>query len=295
VGFQILHRGFTWSQAVWRKISENPTSISQSEEWTFYMGEEDVVHDDYENVVKVYGLVVTRNECDRYLQACLAWHVPMLDGVLVYDDTSTDDTFNVVAPSGASYTVKPDVVPTFMEHEGRFRQDSLDALAICYELREGDWVFVIDTDEFVVADKGTRFDAIRAAASQAEKDGCKSVLIPRPELWNLDPPQVRVDGLWGGIKCTRLFRWEPGGRLNDKAMGCGNEPTYVAQNKIFTQSNVRMLHVGYVDENDRKEKFDRYSNLGNHGHNDKHINSILDSPTLVRYSGAMPTIWRGIQ
>lgn len=286
-GFQYLRQGFACAQALSRNVAEYLTGHNKNQERTFDM--------EQEVVVKVYGLVVTRNECDRYLQACLAWHVPMLDGVLVYDDTSTDDTFNVVAPSGASFTIKPDVVPTFMEHEGRFRQDSLDALAICYELNEGDWVFVIDTDEFVVADKGDRSKAIRALASQADKESCKSASIPRPEMWSIDPPQIRVDGLWGGIRCTRLFRWEPGGRLSDKAMGCGNEPTYVNEGKVFQQSAVRMLHVGYVDPDDRKEKFDRYSNLKSHGHNDKHIKSILDDPRLVRYSGAMPNVWRGVR
>lgn len=244
--------------------------------------------------MNTFALVVTRNEADRYLESCLAWHVPMFDGVLVYDDLSDDDTFNVVARSGASFTQRPDVVPTFMEHEAHFRQDSLDAMEILFEPNEGDWIAVVDADEFLVVDGASRFQAIKDLAQKADKEDCKSVLIPRPELWSLDPPMERVDGFWGGIKCTRLYRWEPGGRLNDKAMGCGNEPTYVPKAPIYTAPHsLKMLHVGYVEEADRKEKYERYSGLAEHGHNNKHIESILNTPDLKPYNGSMPTVWRG--
>lgn len=244
--------------------------------------------------MKVYALVVTKDECDRYLQACLAWHVPLFDGVLVYDDQSTDDTFNVVAKSGASLTIRPDSVPTFMEHEGRFRQDSLEALEALYEPKVGDWIFVVDTDEFVSID-GDRRQILEGTIALAEKRGCKSIRIPRPELWDLDPPQERVDGFWGSIQCTRLFRWEPGGKIKDVAMGCGNEPTYINRAKVYEQKVIKLVHVGYVDEEDRKDKHQRYDSLDDNGHNAAHIKSILAPPSSTPWDGPLPTIWRGVR
>lgn len=240
--------------------------------------------------MRCFALVVTRNESDRYLQSCLAWHVPLFDGVMVYDDQSTDSTFEIVAKSGSSLTVRPDPVPTFMEHEGRFRQDSLEALEILYELEPGDWVFVVDTDEFVVATQ----EQLQRTIDLASRAGAKSVRIKRPELWQLDPPMERVDGYWGSIQCTRLFRWEPGGKIRDLPMGCGNEPTYINQAKVYEQSAIHLLHVGYVEPDDRQEKYDRYSSLKDNGHNDKHIKSILAVPDLKPWSGDLPEIWRGV-
>lgn len=247
-------------------------------------------------MARVFGLVVTKNECDRYLQACLKWHLPLVNALLVYDDGSDDDTLKVVADSGgAHYTCRPDGVPSFMEHEGRFRQDSLHALEELFQPVEGDWIIVIDTDEFLVIDGGD-WRTLHNVAASADRAGCKSVRIPRPEIWDLNPPSERIDGFWGNIQCTRLFRWEPGGVIKDVAMGCGNEPTYVNSAKVYTKSrSLHLLHVGYVEEEDRKDKYDRYSSLSDHGHNDRHIQSILAVPTLRRWTGEMPDIWRGVR
>lgn len=243
--------------------------------------------------MKLLGLTVTRNECDRYLQSCLAWHVPIFDEHLVYDDCSTDETVSVVMGEKAAYTCRPEAVPAFMEHEGRFRQDSLLALEELYQPQAGDWVMVVDTDEFLVATR----EQLDRAIVLAERQGAKSIRIERPELWSLDPPAERVDGFWGSIKCTRLFRWEPGGKIQDKAMGCGNEPTYINSAPIFNGVNgaFKLLHVGYVDAADRDEKYERYSSLNNHGHNNAHVESIVATPQLRPWTGDLPPIWRGIR
>src|SRR5690606_21343791 len=111
---------------------------------------------------RLFGLMVTRNEADRYLQACLEWHAPLFDGLLVYDDHSDDATFHVVRHVGATYVRRPVGVPSFMEHEGHFRQDSLDQLVARFGLAAGDWVAVIDTDEFLVGPDDLR-GALRGA------------------------------------------------------------------------------------------------------------------------------------
>lgn len=245
--------------------------------------------------MRVFGLVVTKNECERYLQSCLQWHIPILDGVLLYDDQSTDGTAGVAVAAGvAGYTTRPDSVPTFMEHEGKFRQDSLMALEERFSLQTGDWVIVIDTDEFFASDVDERAD-LMDVVREAERTGCKSVRIPRPELWSLDPALERIDGYWGSIKCTRLFRWEPGGHIQDIPMGCGNEPTYINSAKVYdAKHSLRLFHVGYVHEADREEKYSRYNSLSNNGHNDQHIQSILARPQLRPIYG-VPPIWRGLR
>lgn len=240
--------------------------------------------------MNIYGLVVTKNECERYLQACLNWHEVMLDGILVYDDKSTDETADVCATFDVEHYVRPDDVPTFMEHEGRFRQHSLDVLVETFDVKDGDWIAVIDTDEFLLPAHNELTQAVTIATSQ----GCKSLSVPRPELWSLDPPMERVDGFWGNQRCTRVFRWESGGKLADKHFACGNEPTYVAHASKFSRHPISLVHVGYVEEQDRVDKYTRYTSLEDHGHNEGHIQSILGTPSLKSLPGAMPDVWRGL-
>lgn len=243
---------------------------------------------------RLFGLMVTRNEADRYLQACLEWHAPLFDGLLVYDDQSDDATFHVVRHVGATYVRRPVGVPSFMEHEGHFRQDSLDQLVARFGLAAGDWVAVIDTDEFLVGPDDLR-GALRGAIRRAEASGAKALTINRPELWSLSPPAERVDGYWGGIVCTRVFRWEPGGRIRDAAMGCGAEPDYIATSRLYREGTIRLVHVGYVDPRDRQDKYERYTSLTDHGHNHGHIESILGRPRLRDWTDPLPPIWRGLR
>lgn len=243
---------------------------------------------------QIVGLFVVRNEADRYLDACLDWHAGLFDDLLVYDDWSDDDSDLVVQRHPVGWTRRPDNVPAWIEHEGKFRQDSLIALEAYAGLREGDWIMGVDADEFLVS-TGDHRERLDAAIAHAESVAAKSVIIPRPEIWQLDPPAERIDGYWGSIRCSRLFRWEPGGTIADKAMGCGSEPTYVARSEMSQNSyGLHLLHLGYAHRRDREEKFHRYTSLLDHGHNNTHIQSILYQPQLKPWTSFMPPIWRGI-
>lgn len=245
--------------------------------------------------MRIFSLLVTKNECDRYLQACLKWNVPMFDSMLVYDDGSSDDTLNVVGSVGRiHYTQRPDGVPTFLEHEGRFRQDAILAMEELFHPEDGDWIFVIDADEFLVVDGDPA--GLRAAAVAAERADCKSVQIRVPELWSIDPPMERIDGFWGSIRCTRFYKWQPGGQIRDVPMGSGAEPSYVANSKIYTKArNIHLLHAGYAHPDDVATKYERYSSLANNGHADSHIQSIPANPVLKQWKGEMPPVWRGVR
>lgn len=247
----------------------------------------------------IYGLICVKNEADRYLDACLEWHKQFLDALFVYDDQSDDDTVKVAQSHGAHVVIRPDDVPAFMEHEGKFRQASLDALEQRFPLKVGDWVLVVDADEFLTG----AVDRIGDIAWQADLNGAKSIRLQRPEAWGADEvegwyinPKIRTDGLWGKLTCTRLFRWEPGGKLRDQAMGCGNEPTYIHKFRIFEPGDpLYLVHLGYMKLEDRVAKYQRYSSLYNHGHNEEHIRSILQAWKSADWNGPWPDVWEGVR
>lgn len=252
---------------------------------------------------RIYGLMVTKNEADRYLEDCLAWHMSFLDGVFVYDDRSDDDTVAIAERHGCDVEVRDVDDPSFLEHEGRFRQHSWELAQESLSLSHGDWVLAFDADEFLVdaatADPVGIRQSLEDAVSHA-LPACASVRLPRPEIWGFlheghDParPVHRMDGWWGRIECTRLFAWRPHGTIADKAMGCGSEPSYVARSPVSPLNHgLYLLHYGYVDPADRQEKYDRYTGLADHGHNDAHVQSILAVPQLDVWNGEYPPVSR---
>lgn len=248
--------------------------------------------------MRLFGLMVTKNESHRYLEAATQSALSYLDGLLVFDDNSIDQTCEIANKNGATVIVKPEKTPDFLEHEGAFRQASLDALQNSFGLQKGDWIFVIDADEFIVSNVPNIRQAIEAEVRIAQKQYAWSIILERKEVWAVNSEgrfMVRVDGRWGGMRCTRLFRWRPNGKIQQKSMGCGNEPTYINEFPMHYARSFEMLHLGYLDKQDAAEKYERYNKLLHHGHDDSHIQSILGEAELMEWEGPDLLIWRGVK
>jgi hypothetical protein len=175
-----------------------------------------------------------------------------------------------------------------MEHEGEFRYASWRAFERNMPVESGDWVLSFDADEFLVHESDCRV-ALEAAAASADAEALTAVVLPRPEIFGLSDGKFlqRVDGFWGGMQCTRLFKYFPGGRWNLRPMGCGSEPTYITKSPRFSTKNygLSLVHLGYLRPEDVQEKYERYSSLPDHGHNEQHVASIIKKPSLVLWDG----------
>lgn len=255
---------------------------------------------------RLLAYMVTRNERDRYLDACLAWATQFLDAIAVYDDRSDDETSDVAVKYGAHVQVRPDSVPSFLDHEGAFRQRAWRWFEEALEPEHGDWVLALDADEFLVADPDGVRATVELAGARADAAGSFAVMLPVPEVFDAEhlddsdcytKPRVRTDGFWGTIAGTRLFRYQAGGIFRNKAMGCGAEPTYVIDSapRAPRQPGLSLLHLGYMDWWDRAAKHKRYTELLDHGHSNSHVQSIVTVPTLEHWTGPWPEVWRGIR
>lgn len=237
---------------------------------------------------RVFGVTVCKNEADRYLQSCLAWTRPLVEHIFVYDDQSTDSSFDIASRmEGVSFVVRPDSVPPFLVHEGRFRQAGWDAFVQHIQPTENDFIFAFDLDEFW---HGPSFNVLIS-----ELGGNSGGILVRPEVWTVDPLIIRVDDLWKTIRNIRFFPFRENGKFKDQELAGGSHPLYAEGKTIKLSGN--LLHCGYASPEDRKERYDRYINRG--GHNTRHIRTILgSSPTLESYSadlGPLPKIWKGIE
>lgn len=247
--------------------------------------------------MRIVGSLVVKNEADRYLQSCLGWNSAWWDELFVFDDQSSDKSVEICRRHTDSLETRTERTPTFFEHEGVFRRHAWQIMSDVCNLKSGDWVFSFDADEFLVGATqpvDLRLELERLA-EHAEQRGLNSVSIPIPEIWSLDEPlKVRTDGFWATMRLPRFCRFIEGSdEWMPKAMGCGSTPLYSYINPLKDVESLRLLHVGWADQGERRARYERYIALKNHGHNPRHIASIVRNPTLKPWDGQVPHIYRG--
>lgn len=234
---------------------------------------------------KLIALMVTRNEENRYIGPVLKQLASQVDAIYVYDDRSDDRTANVAADFAEVVCVRGVNDAAFLEDESAFRSDSYKFLAEHSNVGPFDWVLSIDADELLVNDDGTERESLLEIAHQYDRSSnyC-AAQIHKAEVFEVvgNTPYIRVDGTWRNLYTPRFFRWHGYGAVPDGIMGCGSIPQYAMKPSV-REPGVSLLHYGYARQEDRVTKYARY--FGVRGHNPQHIDSILRSPTLVRWDG----------
>jgi glycosyltransferase involved in cell wall biosynthesis len=230
-------------------------------------------------MIKVYGMMVVKNEADRYLSSCLANNQEYFDDIFVYDDQSTDSTVETCKKFNCVTISRQDSHPSFLEDEGAFRYNAWREFERAMKPAENDWIFAFDADEFIIGEPGD----LRKAVRSATMTGPIGIIIPFNEIFHIAPDGhlwERTDGFWGSIQGPRLFKYKRNSLWRDKKMGCGSEPEHIQRGPLTNQNlGIKVLHLGYAAEKDRIDKYERYSAI-EHGHSDKHIQSIPAPPKL---------------
>ena len=228
--------------------------------------------------MKIVAQMIGHNEADRFLVPVLEHLGPLVDDIVFTDDGSTDNTADIAERMGAH--VYRNEKSIFKEDEGKLRSGAWSNLENHAEV--GDWILGIDCDEMLwaVSDNITLRKVI-----ESNGDLNEVINIVFCHMWN--ETQVRVDKLWRPNNSSRLFKYYLGGKFLDKKLACGSEPTYVTtfvrRRKYLVKSGLVMQHLGYLRDEDKRVKFERYSTIdAGKFHNINHINSIMDeNPQLV--------------
>lgn len=228
---------------------------------------------------KVIAQIVGRNEESRFLKPVLDRLSKQVDEIVFTDDCSDDNTADIAKQFCHVYKTPE---PTFQVHEGRLRTIAWSNLS--KHANPGDWIIAIDCDEMLYIKDDINQLNIKEVLSRSEKD---VVNVRFYHMWNEN--QYRVDKLWTPNNSSRIFRFISDGVFLDKALACGSEPTYVSswirQRNFWINSGLIMQHLGYIFDEDKHKKYERYSKLdGGKFHNINHINSILDqNPVLINW------------
>jgi glycosyltransferase involved in cell wall biosynthesis len=222
----------------------------------------------------IYAQMIGRNESSRFLEDVLQKLSSQVDKIIFTDDCSTDNTPEIAAKYAEVFQ-SPE--PLFKVHEGKLRAyawGNMEKFA-----KKGDWVIAIDCDEKLFHLENID---IRTVLGQSPQD---VVNVRFYHMWNEN--QYRVDKLWAPNNSSRIFRFVEGGGFANRKLACGSEPTYVSdwirQGNFWKDSKLVMQHLGYVLDEDKQIKHERYTEIdGGEFHNLGHINSILDTnPVLI--------------
>lgn len=221
----------------------------------------------------IYANIVGRNEEHRYLDLVLERLSKQVDKIIFTDDCSTDDTPNIAAKYGVVYSTKENL---FVKDEAQLRTESWNNLS--NHAKPGDWIVAIDADEVLFC---LNNESLKDTLKLSPYD---VVCVKRVELWN--NTSFRVDKLWGIQMVQRIFRYAPDGVFENKRLACGSEPTYVkewiSRRNYWVYNDIRMVHLGYARDEDKKEKYDRYMKLDNGKyHNKDHLISIIDTQPVL--------------
>lgn len=241
----------------------------------------------------IWGMMIVRNEADRYLQSVLEWHLNFLDDIFIFDDQSEDETVDLCLSYTDNVKRRPPSVPPFLEHEGFFRQWAWEDLHNS-GVSEGDMVLLIDADEFFVSDRD-ELVALAALNDEMLTAGASSVRFMMPEIWDYrgDDLFIRVDGFWNRNKNIRLVKYREGTTFAPKKMGGGSVPMWYTNEHVYEGIDP-IIHFGYLNSDDREAKSKRYTEIVGNGHSARHIASILDKPRLQKWEGVTPRWWRGV-
>jgi len=233
---------------------------------------------------KIIANMIGRNESDKYLHRVLGRLRTQVDTIVFTDDCSDDDTAEIAASYDA-HVFKMNQ-PTFKVHEGALRQQSWINLE---SVLDGDDYFVlaIDCDEML-------YETTVSLEDLAQQDRYPVISIEFYHMWNEN--QFRIDKAWKPHPSTRFFRYFPGGTFAQRQLACGSEPTYVPdlarRGQFMADSGLVMKHLSYIEDADKKDKYDRYMALdGGAFHANTHIQSIMDeNPVLAdwKWEGGGP-------
>ena len=139
-----------------------------------------------------------------------------------------------------------------------------------------DWFILMDADELIYEKD---IPELKKVLSIPDIDW---IQVCRYNMWT--PTEYRVDGLWFGEGCRRIYRNEPkfGTEWTEFKLAARSMPNWLRQGKGRGKiTRIRMMHLGYIRPEDRKAKYERFMKYdAGKFHNLKHLQSIIERPTL---------------
>ena len=197
--------------------------------------------------------MLVHNEADRYLERVLKHASLYIDEAVILDDASEDNTVEVCKNvlSGIPLTIVSNLEPGF-NNEIMLRKQLWEMATAT----DPDWVLFLDADE-IFEDKTA--EIIRELAKAQEVDLYSFRLY---DMWNEN--SYREDTYWRAHTIFRPFMVRYISEINyiwkETPQHCGRLPLNIYQ-LPGELSQLRLKHLGWMKEEDRLYKYNRYKKL----------------------------------
>jgi glycosyltransferase involved in cell wall biosynthesis len=219
----------------------------------------------------IVGAII-KNEANRYLTRFMESITKFADKIIIIDDGSTDNSMEI-CKIYTPYVYKSEEL--FIKDESILRKMLWDYCISYVKDDFNTWIAILDADEIIDVDY---IDKIRIYIECANKTLSDSIGYKFYDMWN--ETQYRDDNLWRAHRdfLVHFIKYNPyrNYKWNNKKLHCGRLPVNAFCN-IFP-TNIKVKHLGYVKEEDRKKKYKSYMKLDPEGKYGimKQYKSILD-------------------
>jgi Glycosyltransferases, probably involved in cell wall biogenesis len=222
--------------------------------------------------------MLVKNEANRYLRKVLEHASKYIDRAVILDDGSTDNTVELCKE------VLKDIPLTIVSNKVSKFNNEIKVRKQLWEMTiadNPDWILCLDADE-IFEDK-IEYE-IKNIINQPYYDYYAFRLY---DFW--DDEYYREDEYWSAHKYYRSFliRYQNNFKYvwNETPVHCGRFPMNI-YNLPGAISNLRIKHLGWSNEKERIEKYDRYMKHDPEGKFGimKQYESILDkNPNLIKW------------
>lgn len=199
---------------------------------------------------RLYALLSFRDEM-RFLPGWFAANAGQVDGVLAYDDGSTDGSAEFVAAQpGVLELIRrpPDDPPVWNEPE--IHRTLLAAAG----RHHADWLVAVDADERLEAHFGER---ARRSIPILERRGIRAAAVRLLDLWD-SPTTARVDGVWGRAYRARLFAWRPDAVIDEQPLHGQWAPVNSRVLGTYPTVDLVIYHLRMIRASDRVDRRRRH-------------------------------------
>lgn len=225
------------------------------------------------------AMLPVRNEARRYLEPVLNRLAKHVDGIVILDDASTDETPDICRsnPRVIEYRRLPE--PLFNTNEAELRR-------ILWEMtvrHNPAWICALDADEVFESGIGAELPRLTG------RDRYDLIYFPVYHFWG-SLSYYRVDGLWDPVlmktPCLCRYRKNNNYHWPDRKLHCGRFPLECYRSPGLV-SKIRLLHLGYVNQAEHQAKLQRYLALDPEGKYCPiaHYRSIMAVPQLKPWTG----------